>query len=165
MRTNADVGRLLDALEGAGFEFCVIGGVAAIAHGSVTPTQDLDVAAPMTAANLTRLLTALTPYRPKHATRPDLGVISASAEELTHFRLLLLDTDLGRLDVLKTVQPLGEFADLRSEPMALIGGRTAPVLGLDQLIEVKAFLNRRKDKLVEAELRAIRDLLRGTEGA
>lgn len=160
-RANADVSGLLAALQDAKVEFCVIGGVAAIAHGALTPTQDLDIAAPMTEDNLARLLTALAPYRPKHATRPDLGVITASAEELTRFRLLLLDTDLGRLDVLKRVEPIGEFEHLRSRPMQLVVDRKVLVIELDQLIEIKAYLSRRKDKLVEAELRAIRDRLRG----
>lgn len=72
-RANADVSGLLAALQDAKVEFCVIGGVAAIAHGALTPTQDLDIAAPMTEDNLARLLTALAPYRPKHATRPISG--------------------------------------------------------------------------------------------
>lgn len=88
-------------------------------------------------------------------------MITASPEELTRFRLLLIDTDLGRLDVLKRVEPIGEFEHLRAKPMQLVGDREAPVLELDQLIEVKAYLSRRKDKLVEVELRAIRDRLRG----
>jgi hypothetical protein len=159
-RTNADIRGLLTALQEANVEFCVIGGVAAIAHGALTPTHDLDVAAPMTVENLARLLTALAPHRPKHATRPDLGVITASAEELTRFRLLLLDTELGRLDVLKRVEPIGEFEQLRSIPMPLAGERTVSVIDLDQLIEIKAHLRRPKDKIVEVELRAIRDRLR-----
>ena len=159
-RTNADIRGLLTALQEANVEFCVIGGVAAIAHGALTPTHDLDVAAPMTVENLARLLTALAPHRPKHATRPDLGVITASAEELTRFRLLLLDTELGRLDVLKRVEPIGEFDQLKSSPMPLVGERPVSVIDLDQLIEVKAHLRRPKDKLVEVELRAIRDRLR-----
>jgi predicted nucleotidyltransferase len=158
-RTNADVKALLGALQDAGVEFCVIGGVAAIAHGALTPTQDLDVAAPMTVENLSRLLAALAPYHPKHATRPDLGVITASAQELTHFRLLLLDTDLGRLDVLKTVEPIGEFDQLHMSELSLVSDQLVRVITLDQLIEVKAHLRRPKDKIVESELRAIRDRL------
>jgi hypothetical protein len=158
-RTNADVKGLVAALQDAGVEFCVIGGVAAIAHGVLTPTQDLDVAAPMTVENLGRLLAALAPYHPKHATRPDLGVITASAEELTRFRLLLIETDLGRLDVLKRVEPIGEFHELRMVELSLVDARVVRVLALDQLIEVKAHLRRPKDKIVEAELRAIRNRL------
>jgi hypothetical protein len=159
-RTNADIRGLLTALQNANVQFCVIGGVAAIAHGALTPTHDLDIAAPMTVDNLARLLTALAPHRPKHATRPDLGVITASAEELTRFRLLLLDTDLGRLDVLKHVEPIGEFEQLRSSPMPIVGEQSVAVIDLDQLIEIKAHLRRPKDKIVEVELRAIRDRLR-----
>ena len=106
-RTNADIRGLLTALQEANVEVCVIGGVAAIAHGALTPTHDLDVAAPMTVENLARLLTALAPHRPKHATRPDLGVITASAEELTRFRLLLLDTELGRSTFSNASSPSG----------------------------------------------------------
>lgn len=49
---------LLDALCAAGFEFVVVGGVAAVLHGSARLTVDLDVAAPFTAENLERLFDA-----------------------------------------------------------------------------------------------------------
>ncbi len=149
------IGRLLEVVADSGFECIVIGGVAAIGHGAATPTDDLDVVAPMTEANLERLMTALQPYHPKHATRPDLAVITDPAKRLAGFRLLLLDTDLGRLDVLRTVEPLGEFAAVESLSMELVPGRAFRVITLEQLIEVKAHLRRPKDNLVAHELRAI----------
>lgn len=148
--------RLLELVSDSGFECVVIGGVAAAGHGAATPTDDLDLVAPMTEGNLERLMTALQPHNPKHATRPDLGVIRDPPQRLAGFRLLLIDTDLGRLDVLREVQPLGEFTAIESEPMELIPGRAFRVITLEQLIEVKAYLKRPKDKLVESELRAIR---------
>lgn len=163
-RTNADVPALLAALQDVDFEFCVIGGVAAIAHGALTPTLDLDVAAPLTVENIERLLRALAPHHPTHATRPDLGVIHSGAEYLATFRLLLLDTKLGRLDVLGRVEPIGEFHQLRSTEMELAADRRAHVIDLDQLIEIKAYLTRPKDKVVEAELRALRDRLNSPLG-
>lgn len=36
--------RLLEVLADSGLDFVVIGGVAAIAHGATTATQDLDIA-------------------------------------------------------------------------------------------------------------------------
>lgn len=160
MRSKAaDVDTLLAVLQGAAVEFCVIGGVAAVAHGATTPTRDLDIAAPLTAENLTRLFAALAPHRPVHATRPDLGVIRDPPETFTRFRLLLLDTDLGRLDVLKRVEPIGEYEALRTTPIELVERRVVPVLELDQLIEVKSYLTRPKDRIVAAELRAIRERL------
>lgn len=152
--------RLLEVLHVSGFECIVVGGTAAVAHGAVTPTDDIDVAAPMTEDNLARLMNALAPYNPKHATRPELGTIPQSAAELTSFRLLLIETDLGRVDVLANVQPLGTYEDLEAVPMELLEGRTFRVISLAQLIVIKAHLNRPKDKIVEAELRAIQERLR-----
>lgn len=54
-RVAADTNRLLHALREAGVEFVVIGGVAALAHGALTPTRDVDIAAPLTEDNLRRL--------------------------------------------------------------------------------------------------------------
>jgi len=124
--------RLLAILQDAGVEFVVIGGVAALAHGSATLTRDLDIAATLAPENVERLMEALRPYRPHHVTRPDLGPIQDSVERLCEFRLLLIDTDLE--------------------------GRMFRVLTLDQLIEVKAYVGRPKDRIVEMELRAIRDV-------
>ncbi|MEN9798123.1 MAG: hypothetical protein RL653_1819 [Pseudomonadota bacterium] len=42
-------------------EFVVVGGVAAVAHGSSTMTKDIDVVAPLTAENCARILAALRP--------------------------------------------------------------------------------------------------------
>lgn len=160
---STDSEALLRILVDAGVEFIVIGGAAAIAHGAATPTLDLDIAAPMTEENLERLMRALEPLHPRHATRPDLGTVWQTPAELTRFRLLLLQTDIGRLDVLPRVEPLGDYDELEAVELELLEGTSVRVLTLEQLIAVKTHLSRRKDKVVEAELRAIADLRR-TEG-
>lgn len=149
--------KLLVLLQDAGVHFVVIGGVAAISHGAATLTRDLDVAAPLTPDNVERLMTTLRPYHPTHVTRPDLGEIQESIERLCEFRLLLIDTDLGRLDVLREVQPIGPAESLATVEMELVEGKRFRVLSLDQLIEVKSFVGRPKDRIVEMELRAIRE--------
>jgi hypothetical protein len=68
----ADTKTFLCALLDAEFEFVVIGGTAALAHGAMTPTLDLDVAAPFTRQNIERLLAAIMPFRPRFATRREL---------------------------------------------------------------------------------------------
>lgn len=85
--------------------------------------MDLDVAAPFTAENLERLFDALRSHRPVHATRPDLSVLDEPIERLMKFRLLLIDTALGRLDILREVTPIGECADLDTIEMELLGRR------------------------------------------
>lgn len=156
-RPTQQTEKLLVLLQDAGVRFVVIGGVAAISHGAATLTRDLDVAAPLTPDNVERLMTALRPYHPTHVTRPDLGEIQESIERLCEFRLLLIDTDLGRLDVLREVQPLGPAESLITVEMELVEGKRFQVLSLDQLIEVKSFVGRPKDRIVEMELRAIRE--------
>lgn len=151
---------LLQNLLDTGLEFVVIGGVAAIAHGATTPTQDLDIACRMTPENMTLVMAALKGQHPVHATRPDLGEISNPPEELAKFRMLLIQTDLGRLDVLGTVDPLGGMESLTAVAMDLLPKRTFRVLDLEQLIVVKAHVARPKDKIVEAELRALLALRR-----
>ena len=152
---------LLVLLQDAGFEFTVVGGVAAIAHGATRSTRDLDVVAPFTAVNLGRLVEALRDHHAKHFTRPDLGVITQTPEELAGHRLLLLDSDLGRLDVLREVRPIGRYEKLDVVEMELVKGRRFGVISLDLLIEIKASLNRPQDKDVERDLRAIRALRDG----
>ena len=154
---------LLILLQDAGLDFVVVGGVAAIAHGSARSTKDLDIVAKFNEESLQILLDALRPHRPKHLSRPDLGVVSQSAQELSSHRLLLLITDLGRLDVLREVTPIGGLQSLATEDMELVEGRFFPVISLDQLILIKSTLTRPKDRDVETELRTIRSLRNGME--
>jgi hypothetical protein len=151
-----DNAALLDALVRARVEFMIIGGVAAVLHGASRVTADLDVAAPMDRANLRRLLDALTPYDPVHATRPDLALADESIERLEKFRLLLIETKIGRLDVLPRVEPIGDYGDLRYVPMN-VAGHTVRVMERAQLIAVKESLSRPKDREVALELRAIEE--------
>jgi hypothetical protein len=151
---------LVRALVEANVEFIVIGGVAAILHGVSRVTADLDISAPLDRDNLQRLLGALEPHRPVHATRPDLKLLDEPLERLMTFRLLLIETMLGRLDVLPRVEPIGDYAALRSVEMPL-AGHIVRVIERKQLITVKESLSRPKDREVALELRAIDERERG----
>jgi hypothetical protein len=150
---------LVELLSGSGLDFVVIGGVAAIMHGSARMTLDLDISMAFTRENLERLLEVLRPHNPRHATRPDLSILDEPIERLLGFRMLLIETGLGRLDVLPGVEPFGH-ADLPTEVREVFG-RPCRVLALDALIEVKRLAGRRKDIEAVYELEAIRDRLRG----
>jgi predicted nucleotidyltransferase len=156
-----DTPDLLQRLLAAGFEFVIVGGVAAAVHGSARNTDDLDIAAVFTADNMARLLTALRPLHPRNATRPDLGELDATPEQLARYRNLYLVTDSGRLDVLGEVPPLASVAEVvdAAEPLEFLGA-TCKVISLDHLITIKESVGRPKDLLVVAELKAIRDRLR-----
>ncbi len=67
---------LLRRLTGARVEFVVIGGCAAIAHGSAVTTEDLDVCTSISDDNAVRIVAALQDLRPLFRMRPDLGIVS-----------------------------------------------------------------------------------------
>jgi len=58
--TDADVGELLRRLVGAGVEFIVVGGAAAVLHGAPITTEDLDIVHRRTSENVSRLKNLLT---------------------------------------------------------------------------------------------------------
>jgi len=148
--------RLLEVLADSGLDFVVIGGVAAVAHGATTATQDLDIAMQLDADKVRQLLEALAPYEPVHFTRPDLPLVAENANSLARFRLLLIETELGRLDILSEVEPFENVSDLPTVRLPLLPERLFDVIDLDALIEVKAYVGRGKDKILEEELRAVR---------
>jgi len=154
--------RLLEVLAASGLDFVVIGGVAAIAHGATTATQDLDIAMELDPDKIRELLAALGPYRPVHFTRPDLPLVAENADSLAKFRLLLVETELGRLDILSEVEPFESVSDLPTVRLPLLPERLFDVIDLDALIEVKAHVGRGKDKILEEELRAVRERRQNT---
>ena len=96
---------LLRRLDAAGVEFVVIGGIAAIAHGSPQITRDLDIVFATTDANLERLGRALQDLEATLRGVTDDVPFVPDAGTLRHVRVLTLDTEEGRLDL--TVPPDG----------------------------------------------------------
>lgn len=146
-----DNAALLRILSEGGLDFVVIGGVAAVLHGASRVTVDLDICTSFDDANIERLVRVLAPYRPVHASRPELSLLDEPPERLRRFRLFLIGTSLGRLDVLRRVEPLGERAALDTVDLA-VAGLTVKVISRPQLIEVKQFVGRPKDREVALEL-------------
>lgn len=148
---------LIHALVSARFEFVIIGGVAALAHGGATPTDDFGVTAPFHTENMSRLLTAIGTHNPRFALTPDTHPVTQSADELGQFKNLYILTDPGRIDVLSMVQPLRAYERVASGAVTMmLFERSCQVISLEDLITVKAHVARPKDKQVELELRAIR---------
>ena len=71
------------------------------------------------------------------------------------FRLLLLETDLGRLDVLREVPPAGDY-DALSTTEFDVGPQRCKVPSIDELMTVKRSLRRPQDVEVALQLEAIR---------
>lgn len=160
-RYRQQTSALVELLSVSGLEFAIIGGVAAIMHGSARMTLDLDIIMEFSASNLGRLLEALRPHDPRHATRPDLSVLDESIEHLCGFRMLLIETKLGRLDVLPGLEPFGDYRAVPTIEREAFGHRCR-VIELGALIEVKRHVGRRKDIEAVYELEALRERVEST---
>ncbi len=98
---------IVDLLQRHGVDFIVIGGQAATLHGSPLPTYDVDLCYARTALNLDRLAAALQEIHPSlRGAPPDLP-FRLDAQSLALGANFTFETDLGPLDLLGWVEPLG----------------------------------------------------------
>jgi len=142
-------------------DFIVVGGLAAIVHGSSRLTQDVDVVYSRTPDNLQRIVDALRPHEPYLRGAPPGLPFLWDARTLKNGLNVTLRTKLGDIDLLGEIVGGGQYENLlpHSREMPMFGIR-AKVLGLDKLIEVKRAAGRPKDFEVIAELEAIREELK-----
>lgn len=140
-----DAAELLRALDRAGVECVVVGGLAVQAHGHLRTTQDLDVVPEPSAENLQRLAQALEilEARPVGATAP----APPSAQELASRAITTLDTHAGGLDVHRAPPGAAPFAALRARALVLeVAGARVAFAGRDDLIAMKRAAGRPVDR-------------------
>ena len=153
-----NLNNLLKTLLESKIDFVLIGGYAAVVHGSSQVTQDLDVCAVMTNEQLERLRAALKGYRPVHrmnpSFQPSLSDVPKPGQKMNN---IYLRTDLGILDILEKVEPVGDFNRITEKAIEIsIFGHRCKVISLDDLIAVKKSMSRPKDKTVLEELLALK---------
>ena len=161
---DTDVGELLRQLSGAGVEFIVVGGAAAVLHGAPITTEDLDIVHRRSPENVSRLKTLL-------------DKLDARVRELANRRLppqesallgdghVLLSTRLGPLDCLGTLIDGRGFEELVSHSESIKDeGVEFRVVDLPTLIELKTKTGRAKDRLMLPVLVALAEKLDRSEG-
>jgi predicted nucleotidyltransferase len=156
---DLDVKGILQVLTTHGVDFVLIGGVAAILHGSATLTQDVDISFAQDDANLEALGEALDELRARLRGVEDDMPFVPDARTLRQLQLLTLQTSAGPLDLL--VRPDGSppYERLRRGAERMdVGGFAVQVASLDDLIAMKRAVGRDKDLLAVEELETIRDL-------
>lgn len=158
----SELNGLLQRLSDAGIEFVVVGGVAAVLHGSSMVTRDLDVCASLDGENLQKLRDAFRDLHPVHrigAARHSFLEVPEPGASLNN---RYLQTDLGALDLLGSITGIGGFDQVRESTVEVeLFGRTVKVLALEALIRSKESVGRPKDLLSATELRAIAVKKRG----
>ena len=156
MQTND---ALLKKLADAGVELVVIGGVAAVLHGSATTTRDLDLCIPFTRESFARLLPALSSLNPRFRQHPEQPPLTGEPERFVPFRHLLLVTDLGWLDLMREVSGVGSWPEVSAASETVeIAGQPIRVLTLEALIRAKRAAGRDRDLRAIPELEALLEL-------
>ncbi len=156
-----DVGALLRALAAEGVRFILVGGAAAVAHGSARLTQDVDVVYARDPENLGRLVSALSPTHPYLRGAPPGLPFIWDERTVRNGLNFTLQTSLGALDLLGEIVGGGGYDELlpHSFEIELFGIRCR-LLDLETLIAVKRAAGRPKDLEAIAELEVIRDRTR-----
>jgi len=90
-------------------EFAIIGGWAAILHGSSYLTNDLDLCYSRAPENLQRIAAALAPFHPRLREVPGDLPFVWDERTLANGTVFTLATDLGPIDLLAEVAGIGGF--------------------------------------------------------
>ena len=163
-----DPERMLSALSEGGVRYILIGGMAAVLHGDVGVTVDIDVVPERTEENLERLAAALLGLGARIRTEgePDGLAFDCSTEffrNLPPDSIVDMTTGAGDLDV--TFCPSGTtgFADLKRDAIVIEAADRLHILvaSLEDVIRSKEAAGREKDRLALPRLRRLLDRLSG----
>jgi hypothetical protein len=158
---------LFAALDRHGVQYVLIGGLAAMLHGSPLPTVDADICPARDRANLERLAAALIDLdaRLRTADAPDGIRFPIDAAFLSRLEIAYLVTRAGDLDIAFSPAGTGGFADLqRRAGVMMIQNLPVPVAALDDVIRSKEAANRPKDQRTLPMLRQLLDEIRKQSG-
>lgn len=154
-----DLPRLFATLHRHKVVYVLIGGLAAVYHGSPFPTEDADITPDTDGANLARLAVALRELNARIRTEsvPEGLPFACDAQALAGAQTWNLVTDAGDLDI--AFEPSGTrgYPDLhRGAAAAEVYDSVVEIASLGDVIRSKQAANRPKDQRV---LPTLRDLL------
>lgn len=154
---------ILATLDRHGVHYVLIGGLAAVLHGSAHVTTDVDIVPEEAADNLERLSAALRELdaRIRVTGEPDGVRFDPAAESLRRVRIWNLQTTQGDLDI--AFEPSGTrgYEDLRRDMVGMrVRGIDVPVASLADVIRSKEAAGRERDRAVLPGLREL--LARGS---
>lgn len=162
--TGLDTERILAALAAHDVRYILIGGLAAIVHGSTLATADADLLPDPEADNLERLLDALESLDAKVLTTPqrlemeagelwEVAELRRGADGLGSAEAWHFTTDAGPIDIVMSAAAVGPHsAHLPNAEARHVFGVRILVAGLSDLIASKQALGRPKDQAVIKDL-------------
>ena len=157
-KMQSEPAKFVQLLASSGINFIVVGGWAAIIHGSARTTQDFDVVYERSRTNIEKLASALAALHPYLRGAPPGLPFKWDLATIRNGLNFTLTTDLGDFDLLGEIAGGGAYYDLLPNSVEVAVFQTrCRCLNLDQLIQTKRAAGRPKDLEVVAEL----ELLRG----
>jgi hypothetical protein len=137
----------------------VVGGIAAVLHGSPRNTFDLDIVFATDTGNLAALGDVLVSLRATLAGIEEDAPFVPDGRTLAKMDVLTLMTDAGKLAVLRAPSGAPPYHELRRNAARWdVGGIYVLVAGIDDLLAMKQAAGRPKDLADIAELQAIKRL-------
>jgi hypothetical protein len=135
--TPLDAERILRALAEHEVDYVLIGGLAVQTHGHVRTTNDADLIPAPEPANLERLAAALRSLDAR-VLNPGKEDIDVNAKMLPRASIWQFITRDGGIDVMHEVPGGRPYAELSDRALHVqLGGIDVPVVGLDDLIQMK----------------------------
>ena len=150
-----NLSELVRRLISSDVEFVLVGGFAAVAHGVMLVTQDVDICCRFTEANLMRIQAALADLHPVHRSRPDLP-LALTPEQCASLKNLYLKTDFGIVDCLSEILGVGPFDEVARHGVGIeLPVGQCRVLDLEALIRAKEAMDRDHDRITVKHLKEI----------
>jgi len=166
-----DPERLLSALTDRDVRFILIGGMAAVLHGDVGVTVDIDVVPERSDENLERLAEALRDLNARVRTEgePERLPFDCSAaffRKLPADSIVNMTTKAGDLDLAFCPSGTEGFSDLRRDAVEIEAADRLHVFvaSLEDVIRSKQAADREKDRLALPRLRRLLDRLQRGDG-
>lgn len=140
-------------------DFVLAGGLACTVHGSPLVTQDIDICIAINDHEVSKLREALRDLNPHFRMNPNFKPsFFDHPKKANELKNIYLQTDLGILDIMSELHPVGDFSVVKQRAIAInLYGRTCHVVCLEDLIRIKETMTRPKDKETLLHLRAILD--------
>jgi hypothetical protein len=142
-------------------DLVLVGGFAAIAHGSALVTEDVDVCIRFDAPTVAGIQRALMDLHPVERMSPARPPLSMEPGQYVGYRNLYVATDEGVIDFLGEITGLGTFERVAANALTLqLADFPVKVIGLADLITSKRALARPKDLRVARELELVLERLK-----
>jgi predicted nucleotidyltransferase len=158
-----DLKALLKKLLDHDVDFVLAGGLACTVHGSPLVTQDIDICVAMNDAQIAKLRDALRDVAPRFRMNPNFKTSFLDHPKKGEIlKNIHLETDLGILDIMSELQPVGNFDTVKQRAITInLYGHRCHVVAIEDLIRIKETMSRPKDK---ESLLHLREILRKTKG-